>query len=66
MPPLTVVFGDFLDTHNTDGMGVDWQRGRGEGKDYLVLINSHFRTQSKNEDGPNSFGVHLVKPFMFA
>jgi hypothetical protein len=42
VPPLTVVFGDFLDTHNTDGMGVDWRKGRGKGKDYEVQTNSHF------------------------
>jgi hypothetical protein len=42
VPSLTVVFGDFLDVHNNDGLGVDWQRGRGEGKDYGVQINSHF------------------------
>ncbi len=42
MPSLTVIFSDFLDTHNTDGMGVDWRRERGEGKDYGVQINSHF------------------------
>ncbi len=42
MPSLTVVFWDFLDTHITDGVGVDWWRGRGEGKDYGVQIDSHF------------------------
>ncbi len=44
MPSLTVVFCDFLDIHNTDsvGVGVDWWRGRGEGKVYGVQINSHF------------------------
>jgi hypothetical protein len=39
---LTLVFCDFLDTHNTDGMRVDWRRGRGEGKDYGAQINTHF------------------------
>ncbi len=42
MPSLTVIFCEFLDIHNTDGVGVDWRRGRGEGKDYGVQINSHF------------------------
>ncbi len=42
MPPLTVVFCDFSDTHKTDGVGLDWRRGRGEGEDYGVQINSHF------------------------
>ncbi len=42
MPSLTVVSCDFLGIHNTNGMRVDWQRGRGEGKDYGVQINSHF------------------------
>ncbi len=42
MPSLTVVFHDFLDTHNTNGMGVDWQRGTGEGEDYGAQNNSHF------------------------
>ncbi len=42
MLSLTVVFLNFLDILNTDGMGVDWWRGRAEGKDYGVQINSHF------------------------
>jgi hypothetical protein len=42
VPSLTVVSCDFLGIHNTNGMRVDWQRGRGEGKDYGVQINSHF------------------------
>ncbi len=36
MPSLSVIFCDFWDTHNTDGMGVDWRRGRGKGRDYGV------------------------------
>ncbi len=42
MPSLTVVFRDFSDIHNTDGVGVDWWKGRGEGEDDGVQINSHF------------------------
>ena len=29
----TAVFVTFWSVQNIDGMGVDWQRGRGEGKD---------------------------------
>ncbi len=42
MPSLIVVFCDFLDIHNSDGVGVDWRKGRGESKDFGVQINSHF------------------------
>ncbi len=31
-----------MNIHNTDGMGVDLRRGRGEGNDCGVQINSHF------------------------
>jgi hypothetical protein len=27
------IFAIFFDTHNTDGVGVAWQKRRGEGKD---------------------------------
>jgi hypothetical protein len=42
VPSLTKVFCNFSDIYNNDGVGVDWRRGRGEGKDYGVQINSHF------------------------
>jgi hypothetical protein len=41
VPSLTVIFCDFSDIHNTDGVGVNWRKGRGKGKDYGVQIDSH-------------------------